>query len=201
MITKRFEDQLSWEQARIGKITGSKLKDLITKRGNGKKIGFYQLIADRLALPHDGEDVMDRGHRLESEAIGLLAAELGEPINTDLLMWIRDDNENIAISPDGVIDDKRAVEVKCLSSARHIEALVTQEVPDEYQDQATQYFIVNEELEHLYFVFYDPRLLTKQFFYFRLERAAYQERVDKYLQQEREMLAEVNEIVGRLSEL
>ena len=37
-----------------------------------------------------------------------------------LLLWTRDDNQNIAISPDGVVigkksSDEEAIEVKCLS--------------------------------------------------------------------------------------
>lgn len=200
MQIKTFPDDLSWEQARIGKITGTKLKDLIVKRGNNKKIGFYQLIADRLAIPADGENVMDRGLRLEEEAMEMFMAETGKKINNDKVIWFRDDNENIAISPDGFTEDlTEAVEVKCLGSAYHIEALLTQQIPKNYTDQILQYFIVNDQLELVYMVFYDPRLLTKQFFYLTIERD--QEKVEQYLELERQILTEVNEIVEKLSEL
>ena len=39
MKTLKFEDKESWEEARIGKITGTKLKDLISLKGSVKK-GF-----------------------------------------------------------------------------------------------------------------------------------------------------------------
>ena len=52
--------------AREGKITGSRLKDIIVKRGTGKKIGFYSLIAEKLGIPaEEGETPMERGSRLE----------------------------------------------------------------------------------------------------------------------------------------
>lgn len=202
MNVRTFEHEEDWQQARIGKITGSKLKDLIVKRGTGQKIGFYQLIADRLALPHDGENVMDRGKRLETEALELVAADLGGvEINSSLVLWERDDNQNIAVSPDGFIGHRIAFEVKCLNSARHIEALVTQKIPSDYEDQVLQYFVVNDELEQLHFVFYDPRLVTKQFFYLTVYRKDVAEKVADYLAKEREMLTEVDRIVGELSEL
>lgn len=200
MIVKAFENREDWIEARRGKITGTKLKDLIVKRGNGQKIGFYQLIADRLAIPDDGEmSALDRGVSLESEAIDKFKEETDKSLNTDLVLWVREDNENIAASPDAYTEDmKEAVEVKCLNSARHIEALVTNKVPKDHEDQVLQYFIVNEKLEKLYLAFYDPRLLTKQFFFIEVERD--EEKVKAYLEQERKILKEVEKITNSLME-
>jgi hypothetical protein len=74
-----------------------------------------------------------------------------------------------------------AVEVKCLSSARHIQALPTQEVPDEYEDQVIQYFIVNDALKAVNLVFYDPRILSKDYFVLTLTRSQYEEKIEGYL--------------------
>lgn len=201
MLTKYFDSREAWEEARLGRITGSKLKDLITKRGDGKKKGYYQLIADRLAIPQDGENVMDRGHRLEVEAIEEFTKATGKEVETSLVMWMRDDNDNIAISPDGFIGDKEAAEVKCLNSASHIEALLTNSVPKEYEDQVIQYFVVNDKLEKLYFIFYDPRLIIKQkFFYLEITRESVQTKVEEYIKLEHDLLAEVAAIVESLSE-
>lgn len=200
MNVRTFENRQDWEAARIGKITGSKLKDLIVKRGTGQKIGFYQLIADRLAVPADGENPMDRGLRLEDEAMQLLSDTLDKPVDTSLVMWEREDNDKIAISPDGMIGETEAVEVKCLNSAKHIEALITGKIPSDYDDQALQYFVVNEKLERLYFVFYDPRLLTKQFFFHVVERAEIDEKAKAYLELERSLLEQVDQIVAELSD-
>lgn len=199
MKTTKFDNEKDWLNARLGKITGTKLKDLIVKRGNGKKIGYYQLIADKLAIPGTTENAMERGKELEPEAIEKFVEETGKKVDASLVMWHRDDNEAIAYSPDGVIGKTEAVEAKCLSSARHIEALLTQQVPKDYQDQVLQAFIVNDKLKKLYLVFYDDRMTTKQFFYLTIERD--QEKVDEFLEFERKILEEVDQVVSELSEL
>lgn len=195
-----FDDNDQWMAARLCKITGSRLKDIVVKRGTGKKIGYYELIAERIGLPPDGENPMDRGHRLETEAIERFEAMTEKKVDTSLVIWTRDDNENIAVSPDGFIGKKatEAVEVKCLASARHIEALLTNEIPDEYHYQVLQYFIVNEDLKKLYFCFYDPRLKVKDFFVIEVTRESMQEEVDQYLVYQRETLAEVEAEVEKL---
>lgn len=199
MKTLKFETKDEWFVARRGKITGTRLKDIIVKRGTGKKIGFYELIAERLGVPADDESAMERGARLEGEAVLQFIEAAKKKVNTDLVLWTRDDNESIALSPDGYIGTSEAVEAKCLSSARHIQALIEQKVPDEYEYQVLQYFIVNDNLKKLYFVFYDPRILVKPFFYLTVKRADVQEQVDECLAYERTTLAEVDKIVNELT--
>jgi hypothetical protein len=202
MITQRYNSEQEWLDARRGKVTGTRLKDLIVKRGTGYKAGFYEMIAERVALPPNGENVMDRGHRLETDALARFAEETGKEVDGSLVMWLRDDNENIAISPDGVIGKTEAVECKCLSSARHIEAWLNkydlektdfEAVPSDYKEQVIQYFVVNDELETLYFVFFDPRM-PRDFFYLTIRRDDVQERVAEALELERFMLQEAERI-------
>ena len=171
MQTRHFQkNSEEWLEARKGKITGSKLGDIVVKRGTGKKLGFYELIADRLAIEDDSEDPQERGHRCEPVALQLFQQEMGiEYIDTEQF-WISDDNEDIAISPDGVIDVETAVEVKCLSAAKHLQAYFEHKVPSEYEFQVLQYFIVNERLETLYFVFYDPRVTAKPLHWIEIHR-------------------------------
>lgn len=195
----KFEDREEWLGARLGKITGSRLKDIIVKRGNSRKIGFYELIAERLAIPADGENPMDRGTRLEAEAVARFEQETKKKVDTSLVIWTRDDNESIAISPDGFIGKTEAVEAKCLASSRHIEAFLTQKVPSDYEMQMMQYFIVNDKLKKLYFVFYDPRLQVKDFFFLEIKRENIQEEIDEYLAYQKDILKEVDEIVNSLT--
>jgi len=201
MIVKRFETNEEWLSYRLGKITGSRLKDIVVKRGTGKKIGFYELIAERIGIPGDAENPMDRGHRLEAEAIERFEEKTGKKVDPELVMWVRDDNENIAVSPDGVIGKKatEAIEIKCLASARHIEAVITNEVPDEYKYQVIQYFLINEKLETLHFVLYDPRLRVKDFHVIEIPRMSVQTDVDEMLEYQRNTLKEVDEIVAELT--
>jgi len=194
----KFEDEHSWLEARRGRITGTRLKDLINKRGGAPKLGYYELIAERIALPASQENAMDRGHRLEKDACARFAKETGKKVNNELVIWQRDDNENIAISPDGAIGKTEALECKCLSSARHIEAWLTKEIPSEYEEQILQYFIVNDSLKKLYVVFYDPRM-PKDFFYLTVSRKDVVDKVVEYLELEKRVLREIEEIERQLT--
>jgi putative phage-type endonuclease len=193
-----------WFEARKGKITGSKLSDIIVKRGNKKKIGFYQLIADRIAVEADDEDPRDRGHRLEEEALKLFEEKHGDKLE-QVGMWISDDNKNIAVSPDASFDNgKQAVEVKCLSSARHLQAVIefptaAFDVPAEFQEQIVQYFIVNEKLETLYLVFYDPRITAKPYHELIVHRDVVEAQVALYKEYQINLLKEVDEWVEKLA--
>lgn len=201
MKTLNFADKESWLAARRGKITGSRLKDIVVLRGTGEKVGYYQLIAERLAIePDNGEKPMERGTRLEPEAMDLFVKNTKKKVDTSLVIWAREDNESIAVSPDGFIGKTEAVEVKCLSSASHIEAYLTQEVPDEYKFQVLQYFIVNDSLKTLYLVFYDPRFLENiSYFVIEVKRSNLKEDIEKYLEYQKVKLAQVDEIVNKLS--
>ena len=201
MKTITFETNEEWLEYRNGKSMGSSLKDLVVKRGTGEKIRFYEIIAERIAQPSDGEDVIERGHRLEPEAIQLFSEKIGKEVDTSLVIWEREDNTSIAISPDGFMEGgKEAVEVKCLSSARHIEAYLTMTVPDEYEYQVLQYFIVNDNLETLYFVMYDPRMPEKlQLHYFIITREQLADQITMYTEYQKEKLAKIEEIINQLT--
>lgn len=201
MKTITFDSKEKWLNARIGKITGTRLKDLIVLRGTTPKKGFYELIAERLAIPADNENPMDRGARLEEEALARFSKETDKKVDGSLIMWVSEENESMAISPDGVIGKTEAVEIKCLNSASHIEAYLTQKLPSEYQMQIYQYFIVNDKLKTLYFAFYDPRLPAKDFFYITIKREEVIEEVKKYHEEQLKILAEVERIVLELSPL
>ncbi len=198
----KFKTEEEWLEERKGKITGSSLADITLKKGGGYKKGFYELIAEKISI-EDSEDVptnpMDRGHYLEPIAMDKFIKSTKKKVDSSLTMWIRDDNENISVSPDGFIGKTEAVEIKCLNSPSHIEAYLTKEIPKEYEFQVLQYFIVNDDLQKLYFCFYDPRIPAKDFFYYIVERKNIKEKVTEYLEFENNTLLEVDKIVSELT--
>lgn len=193
-----------WLEARKGKITGSKLKDIVVKRGSSKKIGFYQLIADRLAIDEAYQDPRERGHSLEHEAIEMFEKVTDRKVDKDIGLCVSDLHEGMALSPDGLIKDEEgkyteAVEAKCLGSARHIEAILTNQVPDVYEMQAIQYFIVVEDLAVLYFVFYDPRVIAKPFHIVQVTREEMEEEIEMYSAYQVQALKEVDAALEKLA--
>jgi len=190
-----------WLEFRKGKISGTILGDVYSKRG-GRKIGFYQLIADRLGLEPDDENRMDRGLRLEDEAIEEFTKQTGLEVEQDGVC-VSDFSDQVINSPDGLIkkDGKYvgAVEVKCISPARHIQAIVEKKIPNDYESQVIQYFIVNDDLETLYFVFYDPRVTAKPYYCIEVKREEVAEKIAFFKEWQIETLAEINSIVEELA--
>ena len=198
MIIKKFLSEEDWMESRRGKITGTRLKDIINKRGGEKKIGFYEILAERIAIPANEEGAMDRGKRLEDIAVEKFAEATKKKVNNELVLWMRDDNENIAISPDATVGKDSALEVKCLASARHLEAYLTNRIPNDYEYQVLQYFICNDKLKKLYFVFYDPRLPKIDLFWIEVKRSEKEEEIKEYLELERETLKELDRLENEL---
>ncbi len=159
-------------------------------RGEGLRSGFYDLIAERVALPPSNEPSMARGLRLEEEAVKRFAKETGKKVTYEKVLCVREDNEDIAYSPDALIGKTEDVEIKCLASGRHIEALLTKKIPKEYESQVIHGFCVNDSLKTRYICFYDPRM-PKDFFYLTVKREEVQEKVDEYLALEREALKQI----------
>lgn len=198
MTLYRFDSEEAWLDARKGKFTGTRVGSLVSKKDGKPLKEFYQTIAERIAVPADGENAMFRGKRLEEEAMERFEKETGKKVNKDLVLVSREDDADIAYSPDGLIGKTEDVEVKCLNSASHIEALLTKEMPNEYRSQMIQGFVVNDKLKKRYMVFYDPRM-PKDFFYFTIERKDVKEEIEAMLKQERELLAQIRQIETELT--
>ncbi len=195
------QGEQEWFDYRKGKISGTMLSDLYSKRGN-RKLGFYELIAEKLAIEPDDENRMDRGLRLENEAIEVFTKQTGKRVE-QVGICVHDKYPEIINSPDGLIKHKgkytEAVEIKCLSPARHIQAVVENKVPDEYEAQKLQYFIVNPDLERLYFIFYDPRIASVPYHTVEVTREELGDLPDKYLQFQIEQIEEVNTIIEKIA--
>lgn len=187
----------------------------LMRRAN-KKVEFYQLIADKIAIDtkdeydENGEivqsleNMMDRGHRLEDIAADIFQERTGKNI-VKAGFCIREDNAGIGNSPDRLIDNDgkytEALEIKCIKTARHLQALIEQRIPPEYYSQAIQYFVVNDDLQKLYFAFYDPRIpYDCKFHWIEIVRDdKVQRMVDRYIKYETVLLDEVNKWVEKLA--
>lgn len=162
-----------WMSFREGKRTGTSVGKLFAKsRKTGELydttkplLELYKKVAERLADGTGDDDGLEsnreRGKEMEAEAIA--CAE--EKLKLKLIrgnVWQDENDENHIESPDAYTKDlKKAVEIKCLSSARHIQAIVENEPPKEYYAEYLNYFLVNDKLETLYVFLYDPRFIVR----------------------------------------
>lgn len=164
---------------------------------------FWKYLAEVCAEQADGENPLERGHRLEPvnivHTLSRLGIAEGDAVS-DTGLWVSDDNQNIACSPDAHEKGAKvtwAIECKSLSTANHIAAVLPhlvherlldgetnkeldnaalavlpefvglkdvsdyEFIPDIYKAQALQYFVVNDDLQTLYFSFYDDRVFSE----------------------------------------
>lgn len=164
-----------------------------------KKIEFYRLLAHKVAIPADSEDPMERGSRLESEALEKYSKIIGKPISNELIIWESEANEALAYSPDGVVSEEEVVETKCLSSAEHLYIYYEKQIPTKYQKQNLQAFIVNDKLKTLHFTCYDPRVESLPIFSIIIKREDIEEEIALYKQYELQLMEELKLLESELT--
>jgi hypothetical protein len=208
MKSLTFESREAWLNWRLGKATGSTLKEMVNLRDGGTKPGVYRAAAESLIGPaaidaDDDEKAMERGIRLEPVAIARFEKETGKKVQRGIIGWEREDDSRMAVSPDGVIGKTCAVEVKCLSIGKHLEAIYTKKIPKNtagYEEQLAQYFIVNKGLKKVFYVFYDDRFPAPlDFFVLEFTRKDMKEEIAKLEALEHDAVAKVREIVNAVS--
>lgn len=182
-----------WFQIRKGKVTGTYLKSIMGTP-KARQDAIYEMIAERLTEGVDDNDdyenPMARGNRLEPDAITMFEFETG--LKVEKVGFCENDNNFlIANSPDGVIGETEAIEVKCPLGKNYVKAWLTNVVPDEYFYQMIQYFIVNEKLEKLYFVLYNPQITVHPLHIIEVKRETLLEDIQEAVESETAFLKEV----------
>lgn len=159
-----------WKEFRRGKLTGTSVGKMFAKSRKADEWftdkplqGFWDKLAERMAVePNDTETPMERGTRLEDEAVAAACDKLHlNNCEADAKVWQSDDNPQWLCSPDAYENVDRptwAMECKCLSSARHLKQIYENQPDEEFTAQIVNYFLINPDLKVLYFVLYDPRI-------------------------------------------
>lgn len=175
---------------------------------------FYRIVAERVArpiTPNDYEDrldgrpfsMMERGHILEPEALEMFEKVSGKKLDKGSVVWERSDNPLSYVSPDGggTVKGKVtfAAEVKCPESHKMIRAWHENQYPQEYSKQIVKYFVVNDDLEVLYFVLYTDVIPALPILIFEVHRKDIKSEIEEYKSFEDAILKQVDELVGRLT--
>lgn len=169
----------SWLEARKGKITGTRLKDVL-KTDNLPAI--YEMIAELGSDEIEETFVnkaMQRGKDCEPIAREMYEVITGNTIE-EVGFCVAFDNDYLALSPDGFTPDRLgAIEIKSPSTSTHVKYILGDRVPTEYLPQVLTYFLVNEKLEYLDFVSFDDRYKPKPIWIKRVTRVELQEQLDE----------------------
>lgn len=152
-----------WLAIRVGKVTASRVADVIakTKTGYGASRANYmaELIAERLTGAPAEKFIsgpMAWGTEKEPEARALYEFLTDAEI-TQVGFVPHPTISMSGASPDGLVSDDGLVEIKCPNTATHIDTLLGQSIPAKYETQM-QWQMACTGRQWCDFVSYDPRM-------------------------------------------
>lgn len=167
----------AWFQARLGKVTASRVADIIAKTKSGYSTSranyMAQLIAERLTgtiVDTYKNAAMQHGTDTEPDARAAYAFHT----DADVIEVGSVDHPTIPMtsaSPDGLVGDDGLVEIKCpMMTAIHIDTLLGKEIPASYITQMMWQMACTGR-KWCDFVSFDPRLPEAMRLYvYRVER-------------------------------
>ena len=163
IITTCEQGSEEWLSMRLGKITASRVKDVLTKgRGNtpSKTAESYmvELIAEILtgeSKPFFENDAMRWGTETEPQARSMYEVNNGF-VAVEEVAFV-EHNEKIGISPDGMVGDDGLLEIKCPNTTTQIKRALSDDYSSDYKAQIQMQLWVTER-EWCDFVSFDPRL-------------------------------------------
>jgi putative phage-type endonuclease len=202
-VEQRTEE---WFAARLGKVTASRVADLVgkTKTGYSATRDNYmaQLVVERLtqtkaesytnAAMQWGTDQEPFARAAYEAAQGVMVEEVGF-VPHPTIKWA-------GASPDGLVGDDGLVEIKCPNTATMIETLLSQKVPGKYFIQM-QFQLACTGRKWCDYVSFDPRMPAKaQMFVRRVDRddkyiAHLEEEIAKFLVEVESQVQKLNEII------
>lgn len=165
-----------WFATRLGKVTASKVSDVVakTKSGYGASRATYmsQLLVERLTGTRTefySNAAMQWGTDTEPQARAAYEFITNNSVIEEGFIP-HPTIEMSGASPDGLVNDDGMLEIKCPNTSTHVQTLLDEKIPKRYVDQM-QWQMACAEREWCDFVSFDPRLPDgNDFFCTRLKR-------------------------------
>jgi len=191
-----------WKAQRVGKVTASRVADVIAKVKTGvsaSRVNYEaQIICERLTgVAVEGYTNAAMQHGIDTEPQARSAYEFMRNVDVVLAEFV--DHPRVPMSgasPDGFVDDDGMIEIKCPQQAAHLETLLSRKVPAKYVTQMMWQMAATER-KWCDFVSYNPTFPPHlQLF---VERVHRDETVISEL--EREVLAFLADVDRKVSQL
>jgi len=194
-----------WFAARCGKVTASRVADIIAKTKSGYSTSrdnyLAQLVCERMTKkPAESFSNAAMQWGTETEPFARAAYESAKDVLVEEVGFITHPAiEGAGASPDGLVGDLGLVEIKCPNTHTHIQTLLDQKVPEKYNTQM-QWQMACTQRQWCDFVSFDPRMDEGlQLFIKRVEfHPLYVENLEKEVI---EFLAEVDQKISQLNKL
>jgi len=152
-----------WFQARCGKVTASRVADVVAKTKSGYSASrdnyMAQLVCERMTgKPAESFTNAAMQWGTEQEPFARAAYESHADVLVEQVGLILHPRiEGSGASPDGLVGLFGLVEIKCPNTATHIQTLLDQKVPEKYNIQM-QWQMACTQRQWCDFVSFDPRM-------------------------------------------
>lgn len=192
-----------WFKARLGKVTASRVADVLAKIKTGESASRrnykVQLVSERLTGEKQEtyiNQAMQDGIDREFYARERYVQQYGE---VEEVGFIQHPTLEAGASPDGLVGNDGLIEIKCPLGTTHTETLMTQEVPSKYIPQI-QWQLRCTGRKWCDFISYNPMFPENlQLFVKRVEAdEQYQLMLEKEIS---DFLIEVQTVIDRLKEI
>jgi len=192
-----------WFQARLGKVTASRVADVLAKIKSGESASRrnykIQLVSERLTGEKQEtyiNQAMQDGIDREQFARDRYVQQFGE---VEEVGFVKHPTLEAGASPDGMVGDDGIIEIKCPMGSTHTETLMTQDVPSKYVPQI-QFQLLVTGRKWCDFVSYNPMFPEHlQVFVKRVEAdPVYQKELESEVKQ---FLGEVDDVINKLKEI
>jgi putative phage-type endonuclease len=192
-----------WLQARAGRVTASRVADILAKVKTGESASRRdyraQLVAEILTGLPQGDTYTSDAMRwgTEQEPMARAAYEIRAGVFVDTVgLVLHPTIDRGAASPDGLVGPSGLVEIKCPKTATHLDYIVTGVVPANYSTQI-QWQLACTQRDWCDFVSYDPRLPDSYSLF--VARVLRDEDKIKFMESEvKAFLSEVDSLVSSL---
>ena len=152
-----------WFMARLGKVTASRVSDIIARTKSGYSTSrqnyLAQLVVERMTQkPTETFTNAAMQWGTDTEPLARAAYEIAFDLMVTEVGFV--DHPNIAMagaSPDGLVKDDGLIEIKCPNTATHIETLLNDTIKSEYKTQM-QWQMACTGRQWCDFVSFDPRM-------------------------------------------
>ena len=152
-----------WFAARLGKVTASRVSDIIGKTQSGYSASranyMALLVCERLtgaAAESYSNAAMQHGTDTEPMALSAYEAAKGVLVQAEGFVT-HPSIEQSGASPDGLVGDSGLIEIKCPNTATHLDTLLSKKMPSKHRPQV-QWQMACTGRHWCDFVSYDPRL-------------------------------------------
>jgi len=190
----------AWHEARLGRITGTRFKNLMSKENTASYQDLLTNIACEI-ITGKAEDnyvnaVMEAGIETEPEARKEYEIWFGTEIRQVGFIIPDEDHKYhdwIGVSPDGLTDDNGMIEIKCPLPKTHFGYIEDNKFPSDYRYQVQGQLFVTE-LDYCDFVSYcnGMKLFVVRVYPDNELFAEFEKRLDKAIEQIKDKIEKYN---------